>query len=114
MSKTSQIAISLSVSGDSMTLAFTSPIQENTASPGEQQPVVLSSGDNTITVPTGASGVLIQPAATSTVSKRIKGNAADVGFPISPSASAYLPIPSGATSFVLNASGAETISIYWP
>jgi hypothetical protein len=71
VSKASEVSITYSATGDGMTLTFTSTTQENAASPGEQQPLLLATGDNTITVPTGAKGVIVVPPAASTVVKKL-------------------------------------------
>jgi hypothetical protein len=47
--------------------------------------VALASGANTITVPTGATGVLIIPPAANAQTLTLKGVTGDTGVPISPS-----------------------------
>jgi hypothetical protein len=113
VSKTSEVSITYSATGDGMTLTFTSTTQENAASPGEHLPIALASGDNTITVPTGARGVLIVPGATSTVVKKIKGVGGDTGVTIAPAYATYIALPTGAANFILNAASIETLDLYW-
>lgn len=69
----------------------------------------LSSGDNTFTVPSGAVAVAIflGSAPTATVKLRTNLNNADGGLEIAPYAGlgfAAVPLPTGTTSLILNAS----------
>jgi len=110
MSKASEVAISYSATGDGMTLTYATTAQENATSPGEQQPVTLAIGDNTLTVPTGAKGVILVPPASSTVVKKLGGS---TGFTIRSDAPSYLALPNSTASIVLNASAIETLSLFW-
>jgi len=114
MSKTAQVATTISASGDGLTLSFTSPVQTNASSPAEHQPVTLSTGDNTITVPTGALGVLIVPVATSTVAKKIKTVGGDSGSPINAAYATFWALVASTATITINAAApGETISLYW-
>lgn len=72
----------------------------------------LSSGDNTYTVPTGATMLVIIPATNNTTALKIKGNAGDTGVTISPSKPTILGLNTG--TVILNAGGALSgVSRWW-
>ena len=71
--------------------------------------VVLASGANTVTVPTGAAGCLIIPPSANTVALTLKGVGADTGVAISPSAPCLLTFPATPpANFVINAASATS------
>lgn len=70
---------------------------------GEIHDLILASGDNTITVPTGATAVLIQPPATNAVALKLKGDAADVGVKISKTLPTLLSLDQTQATFIVNA-----------
>lgn len=109
ISATRNIAIGFSgdASGNEL---FTAGV--NTASPGAMQPVALSSGNNTITPPTGAAACTITKPAGNTVALTLKGVAGDTGIAL------HLTDPdsislAGATSFVINAASTVTVRLTW-
>jgi len=65
--------------------------------------VSLASGDNTITVPTGATVMLFIPPTSNAETIKIKGAAGDTGFTISPTKPTVFTYAAGA--IILNASG---------
>lgn len=81
MSTTSGRTITVTYSGDvEGSLPF--PAASNTLSPAAMSLLTLSSGNNTITLPTGGStvkGVTIIPPANNTNSLTLKGTTADTG-----------------------------------
>lgn len=85
---------------------------ESAVSPGQLEVQDLSSGDNTITVPTGGSSVpvavIIVPPAGNTDTLTLKGAGGDTGVGIKPTDPCCISLPSGATSFILNAGAAIT------
>lgn len=113
MSKASQVAITYSATGDGMTLTFATTAQENLASPGEQQPLLLATGDNTIAVPTGAKGVIVVPPSASVIVKKLKGIGGDTGFILRAASPSYLALPDSTATILLNASAGETVSLVW-
>lgn len=116
MAKKSTVTLSLTITGDGITTTYvppTAPIVNNTAPAGGPILVALSTGDNDLTVPAGATSVLIVPLSDSAVVKKLKGDAADVGVTIAPASPTLLGLPSGATEVTINAASGETISVVW-
>ncbi len=116
MAKTTTTSISVAVSGDGVAATYTpasAPITNTTGPAGGPVDVALSSGDNTITVPSGSKGMLLVPPATSSVVKKLKGDAGDTGFTIAPALPSVLALPTGTTSILINAASSETVSIHW-
>ena len=71
--------------------------------------LTLASGANTITVPTGAVGVLILFATTSVTTKTLKGVTGDTGIVLRPTGWNFFTITqSSSGSFVINSSAADT------
>jgi hypothetical protein len=114
MAKTSTTTIGVSVIGDSVNETFTPAAIVNTAAPaGGPISVALSSGDNTITVPSGAVSMMLIPPSTSTVVKKLKGIGGDTGFTVGPAALSMISLPTGTGTVLINAASSETISIHW-
>lgn len=75
----------------------------------------LTTGANTVTVPTGGftvNGVMIVPPVTSVITKTLKGVSGDTGIPINTTQPTMLGL-NGATSFVIVTSGNETVQFVW-
>lgn len=98
-------------SGDYDFLAVSEAV-ENDSSPGTVELYALSSGANTITPPTGATGVTILPPAGNTVVITLKGVSGDTGIELSLLDPTSLGLNSTST-FVLNAASAVTIQLIW-
>ncbi len=71
----------------------------------------LSSGNNIVTVPTGATWMFIQPPASNSVQLTLKGVSGDTGFALDLTRVTVLPLPAGTTSVILNAAGTVTPEI---
>jgi hypothetical protein len=84
----------------------------NAASPGQVTVVNLSSGNNTVNIPTaGAStiaGVLIVPPASNAVAMTLKGVNGDTGIALGLTNPTVISLATSVTSFVINAGGAVT------
>jgi hypothetical protein len=82
-----------------------------TAVIGQITDATLATGDNTLTVPSGAYAVLIALPANSTPTLKVRTNvnAADGGLPIGSAGYCVFPIAAGVTSLIVNASA--TVSI---
>lgn len=106
MSVASNRSVILSMTGDvEYTQQFDAVV--NSAGSGQNQLVNLSSGANTITVPSGAVAVTIIPPAANAVAMTLKGVAGDTGIALSllaPSSISLLSV----SSFVINAASAIT------
>lgn len=73
----------------------------------------LSSGDNTITIPTGAVAVLIIFPISMSATVKVRTSADTGGCSVTPQNSAtfcLLPLPSTASTVILNASSAVTLT----
>jgi hypothetical protein len=70
--------------------------------------VVLGSGANTITVPSWAVGVLIQPPSGNTQTLTLKGVTGDTGVAISETGPTLLSFTTPPSTFVVTAGGATT------
>lgn len=79
---------------------------------GQNQLVALSSGNNTITVPTSAIGVTILMPSGNAVQVTLKGDNADTGIALSQSDPTSIGL-NGVTSFVLNAASAVTVRLIY-
>jgi len=81
-----------------------------------RQPKATANGDVTVTVPAGASGVIILPPNASVVVKTLKGITGDTGFRIHPAALYAWAFDQAAvpTSFVITATAIETLILYFP
>lgn len=115
MAKTSTITLVPAIGGDGVSFTYAVPGSlTNAAAPmGGAIPTALTTGDNTIAVPTGAMWLLISPPTTSTVAKKIKGAAGDTGVLIGPAIVSLIAIASGQTSIILNAASGETVTLLW-
>lgn len=110
--RTIAIVFSGDVDGDQSIAAAT-----NTASPGQIQIVTLSSGANTITVPTGGTtptACTIMKPAGNTTSITLKGVTGDTGIALHLTDPDTISIASSVTSFVLTAGASLTgVRLVW-
>jgi hypothetical protein len=81
-----------------------------TTSPAVNTIQALTTGNNTITVPTGSKAVTIIPPSTNTQSITLKGVDADTGIALSLIDPSSISL-SGVSSFVLNVGGAVTVRL---
>lgn len=114
MATTVETQITITSSGDGIDSDWEPRAMENSAgAAGGPVRTSLSSGDNTITVPTGAMGmVLLPPAASATVLK-LKGGAGETGFCLRSGQASSIPLPTGTASVLINASAAELVYVHW-
>jgi len=72
--------------------------------------VVLAAGDNTITVPSGASAAIIQFGAGSTSVKKLKGAGADTGITVTKIGTCVLHFDAAGApaNFIINSSALDT------
>ena len=114
MAKTSTTQITVTTTGDGVTSTDAPAATVNTAAPsGGPVAVALSAGDNTITVPSNAVGMVVIPPAASTNAKKLKGAGGDTGFSLRPNEPAALPLPASTASVIINSVGAETVFVHW-
>lgn len=106
MSVTSNRSVTITQTGDvEYTQEFSAPV--NSAGSGQNQLVNLSSGANTITVPTGAVAVTIIPPDNNSQTITLKGVTGDTGIALALTAPCSLSLSSVGT-FVLTAGGTIT------
>ncbi len=116
MAKTSQASIGVTVTGDGETSTFVppaNPMTNATAPSGGTTPLVLAAGNNVVTLPAGAVGVVIVPPTTSANAKVIKGIAGDTGIGMVANQACLLTFVAGTTVFSINSIGVETINLHW-
>ncbi len=90
------------------------PLTINNISPVDaDNTTVLSSGDNTINVPTNAVSAVIIPPSGNTVALILKGVDADTGIALSLTFPSVLSLAVAQTTFVLNAASGVTVVIQW-
>jgi hypothetical protein len=116
MAKTSQASIGVTVTGDGESSTYAppgNPLTNATAPSGGTTPLVLAAGNNVVTLPAGAVGVVIAPPTTSANPKIIKGVAGDTGIGTVANAACMLTFVAGTTVFSINSVGIETINLHW-
>lgn len=120
MSTISQRYVQLIFRGDAVGTYNFSAVANLAAVSEPLQVVNLSSGNNTITVPTAGvtaptvDGCVIIPPLGNTVVITLKGVAGDTGFAIHPTDPFSLTLATTVTSFVLNAaSPVNGVLLYW-
>jgi hypothetical protein len=107
-----QIVISGQITGVPQGVVKPGPfsIAANSSSECSIPALTLLSGDNTITVPTWAAGVLIIVPTTNDVELTLKGASGDTGIPISAEEPTLLPFRvTPPSSFIINAAS-DTLS----
>lgn len=110
MAATGTITIAGSVTGLPAGSKTVGPLTiSSAAAVGQQQDIVLASGANTITVPSGATAAVIVFASASTSVKTLKGVTGDTGLIVSKVGKVVLQFDtSPIASFVINSSVADT------
>lgn len=114
MSKTSTLTIHVVVSGDGVTNTYAppgTPITNSAAYDGGPHGVAVILGNNTLTPPTGATGIVIVPGALGAITA--KGIGGDTGIQLAAVRPSFFALASGQGAFVLTSSAADTITIQW-
>lgn len=78
-------------------------------SPAVNELVVLTTGANTITVPTGSVAVTIIPPAGNTVALTLKGVSGDTGIALALASPTSIGLATGVVNFVINAASGVTV-----
>lgn len=116
MSKTSTTYISANVSGD-QTSENVGPLSNSlTSSPAQHTYITINSGNNTIQIPqlpSPAQYVLLIPPTSSSVNKWLMASGDATGCQISSTLQSLVGLSPAITSFVLRASGSETMEIWF-
>lgn len=111
MAVTSELNIQVEFSGD-ITLKDIFANASNAVSPGVVRVINLSSGDNTLTVPTGGSStpvaLIALPPSGNTTTITLKGVTGDTGVALHKTNPSVIGLDSTVTSFLLVAGGAIT------
>lgn len=108
---TASLAISAGTSPS--VVGYASPTFAFPTSPALRVSIVLTTGANTIVPPAGASLFVLVPPSGSTVTKTLKGLAADTGYAIAPALPLFLPLAASPASIVITAGAGETCDGYW-
>lgn len=112
MTATATVTIAATVTGlPTGTKAYNLTFGPFLGAVAETLDVALVTGNNVITVPAGASWVLIQPPSGNTVQITLQGNGTDVGFALHKTNASLLPLVSGTTQLLLNAASGVTPEI---
>jgi hypothetical protein len=116
MAKTNTTTISIGIQGDGFA-GSTNGTYSNSQSNGAglaPTSVVTSAGSVTVTIPATALGYTIVPPPGSAVTKTIKGVAGDTGLNMAPALPMSVPLTAALqASFVITASGIETVLVFW-
>lgn len=81
---------------------------QNPVAPMQSDLTSLSSGNNTITVPSGSTGVTIIPPSNNSTSMILKGVAGDTGINLALTSPTSIGLATGVASFVITTGGAIT------
>ena len=100
MAITSERIVIIELSGDYD--AAIEYIASNAASPGDIDIVTLAAGNNSISVPSGATGVTIRPPSANTELITLKGVNGDTGVALHLTDATSIGLGTAVTSFVLN------------
>lgn len=112
-------AASLTLIGNKTGLASGSEVigplvVSNTAAPVDAvSTLVLSSGNNTITVPTGAIAALLIPPIANAVALILKGVNGDTGVSLGLTTPTLISLAAAQTTFVVNAGSNVTVVVQW-
>jgi hypothetical protein len=120
MSTTAKRSVTVNFSGD-YDGDNTFSAADNVVSPAQTQFIDLSSGDNTVTVPTAATtpstaptAVTIIPPVGNTQAIKLKGDAGDVGVQLHDTDPTSLSLDSSVVNFILNAAAAVNgVRLVW-
>lgn len=114
MATTTETQITVTSSGDGIDGEWEPTAMSNSAGvAGGPVKTTLASGDNTISVPTGAMGMVIAPPAASSTVLKLKGGAGETGFALRSGQPAHIPLPTGTASVLLNASAIDIVYVHW-
>lgn len=114
MAVTAERQVNVQYSGEGLNANNSFAAASNAASPAQQTYTNLSSGANTITVPTGATACTIIPPAGNTTSITLKGVTGDTGFRLHNTDPTSLALYSTVTDFCLTAAaGINGVRLVW-
>lgn len=114
MATTETMQITVTASGDGIDSAWTPTAMTNSAgTAGGPVKTTLSSGDNTIAVPTGAMGMVLAPPAASAAVLRLKHYAGETGFALRSGQPSHIPLPTGTSTVLINSSTVEILYLHW-
>jgi hypothetical protein len=80
---------------------------------GFTQDLTTVSGNNTVTVPTGATGFILIPPAGNMTPIVLKGASGDTGVSLHLTDPSKISLASGQTTVILNVTGVITLEIEW-
>lgn len=114
MATTETTQITVTSSGDGIDSEWKPTAMSNSAGvAGGPVKTTVATGVNTITVPTGAMGIVIAPPASSSAVLKLLGGAGETGFALRTGQPAHIPLPTGTASVLINSSVVEIVYIHW-
>lgn len=114
MAKTNTTQITITSSGDGATSEWKPTAMTNNTGPaGGSVQMTLSVGDNTLSVPTGAMGMGIRQIPSSATVLRLKHYAGETGFALRTGQPAFITLPTGTSSVLVNSSAIEVLDVHW-
>jgi hypothetical protein len=114
MATTETVQVTVTCSGDGIKSKWEPTAMTNSAGvAGGPVKYTMSSGDNTLTVPTGAMGVVLAPPASSAAVLRLKNDAGETGFALRTGQPALIALPTGTAEVLVNASAEVFLYLHW-
>lgn len=114
MAATASVTITGSVAGGpSGSKTMSIPVISSATSTDALGVVALSSGFNSVTVPSNTTGVVIVPPAGNTQTITLKGVTGDTGIPLHVTNATLLTLPSSSTTLGVTVGGAITCELFW-
>lgn len=115
MTVTTLVTINASISGGQdtpLTTLALGPTTLTTALDNLKQSYTLAGGDNTITLPTGTQGVIVEPPSSNAVALEMRRTGGANGLQLNPALpfGPWYPV-SGTTTMIINAGGAVTVNV---
>lgn len=114
MATTETSQITITSSGDGIDSEWKPTAMSNVAGvAGGPVKTTLAAGDNTISVPTGAMGMVLAPPAASAAVLKLKGGAGETGFALRSGQPSLVPLPTGTAQVLINASDVAIVYLHW-
>lgn len=114
MATTETVQITVTSSGDGIASEWKPTAQSNNAGvAGGPYKVTVATGLNVLPVPTGAMGVVLAPPSSSTAQLRLSSVSGATGLELRTGLPACLPLPTGVTGMLIDASKVEILYLHW-
>ena len=113
MAVTSTRLVSVSFSGDVTVPDLTYAAASNASSPGMVETKALSSGFNSITVPSGSKSVTLVPPSGNTVTLTLKGVTGDTGIGLHLTDPTVIALATAQATIGITTSSTVTVRLIW-